>query len=498
MPKFFLISILVAFFFNAAVNAQNINDIKKLMEQGRYAEAAAMLKPLYNAGNSDSGTAWLYAIALHESGKVDEAQKIYWQLAHDFPYNNDIKIDRIHKLMDAGRLDEAEYLLQTTMNAVPEYYRFLSHLAMVKIAWWRGDYDKALEQVDKALYIYPTEKSAGEWKRKIIEKRSNYLTTDFHYTTDDQPLDLWHPSVKADFYFNSHFTAGVDAGYPSYSYGSSGKAIPLLRVRATYRFIPATTDVSVNAGVFSAPDSPVKPIYGISIGHRFAPHWEARLSYQTQPYTATVYAVENPLVYSRAYFHVAWENPGGIQAKALATTGSYQDTPYSGYTLAAWALSPPARWKALSFRAGYGFNYSNSDENAFVSRDGLEEIMDSWTEDLTVTGVYNPVFTPSNQTVHSLVALLDMKISENTSIQLKGGYGIAAKTDAPYLYLDSDGQGNTYIARDFARTQYHPAEAEMRFYTRFTDGLQGGLYYQYMKTFYYHRNTAGINLKITL
>jgi tetratricopeptide (TPR) repeat protein len=420
MRKFIFTISLIAL-FTGKLQSQNLNLIKSYIKGKDYEKALTMLKPLYESHPSDVNIGWLYALTLHKNGNVDESQKVYWQLAADFPYNYDIKIDRINKLMEAGRLDEAEYLVQTTIKNVPEYYRFLSLLSLTEIAWWRGDYDKALTHVDSALAIYPTEKSAMEWQKKIIERRSNYLIAGLQYTTDDQPLDVWRPSVKTDFYFNSHFSAGLDAEYPYFSYDSIHTATPEIRAHATYRFIPATTDISLNAGVFSSAESGIMPVFGISIGHKFTHKLQARLSYQRQAYTVTKYAVEQPLMHARTYFHLMWKNSGGMQVKALAANHKFEDTPYSYYTLAAWALSPALKWQGMSFQAGYGFNYSNSDGNAFVSQNSIEEIQNSWTEDMQITGGYDPVFTPSNQSVHTLIGLIKLKVSRAGNLLLKGG-----------------------------------------------------------------------------
>jgi len=207
--------------------------------------------------------------------------------------------------------------------------------------------------------------------------------------------------------------------------------------------------------------------------------------------------MDKPLMYMHYNFSVEWNDVNSFQAKASFDGNQFYTDKNFVYSLGVWLLSPPLKTSVVDFRIGYSYGYSNSLQNRYTSEKTLTDILQNWVGDSTISGVYNPYFTPNNQSVHAAILSVGIHPSKRVDIGLRGSIGFSATTKYPTLYLNTDGANNTYIARDFYTQSFLSAEANAFVAVQLSNKSNLKAEYIFMNTVFYRSHYAGLSLKIS-
>lgn len=489
---FVAVILLAAVTNSAGQETDTLTAAKELSAQHKYKEACQLLESYYAHHQDELYAGWLYASALHQEKKYKRSQAVFDSTILLFPDNIDLKLDYAMKLAEAGASREAMYQLNEMGSSLPDAYQQLVSLTKARIYYWQGAYDKAEKEVEQALAISAGDPQAVSLKKSIDQARSNWLVVDASYSTDDQPLQIITPSVKTIFYHNAMFTWGASFDAPVFLETEKTLSGQWLDGFAKFSFLGPKITLKINAGGLRLPATDFDWTAGVHLDKTIWKHLSAGLSAERLPYMATLTSLNKKVMQARYSAYVSWIDPNGWMGNASYDLNSFPSFDNHYYTAGVWLVTPALKLSVFSFKAGYGFSYSDSKESTYVSDKSLNEIIDNWDTTTVVTGVYDPFFSPNKQSVHSAILIITAVPVPKLNISLTANYGFLAKAQTPYLYLDKHNNGEIYIHREFYEDRYHPLQFDGKISYDISGDFSIYGYYTYQRTNFYTLNLFGL------
>jgi len=493
------LALFLAIFSSSFLFGQKMDTLKKVQElnqQQHYKESIKLLNDYRHHNKNEIYGDWLYAHTLHLTGQFTKSQSTYYALENKNPYNYDIKLDRINKVVEHGNLNKAIKQLHHIELQLPKDYNFVAHKLLSQLYYWKGDYDNAADEIDKALYLYFDEKSALALKKKIKHARSNWLDINLGYFSDDQPMTILAPKVEAGFYVSTRTSVGAKLSYPIYSFSGDSYTTPWLSAFSKFNFIEPKISVKVGIGAISYPSNDKALTGYIDAKKQFSKYLNLSVNAALAPYLSTTFSIPSKLMETKYGISLNYNNPKGFIGKAAYSINQFSALDNSFYTASGWVVSPPLALANLELRAGYGINYSNSQTDNFTAVESLDTILANWDSTYTIEGTYNPFFSPSNQLIHSAIGMIKYTINKDINIGVDVNYGFSATLDAPYLFLDKK-NNETTISRKFEKTTYHPMDINTYINYNWSTDLQLKAFYKLQRTSYYESNYFGLVSHLT-
>jgi len=479
---------------------QKIDTLKKVQELNQslqYKESLKLLNDYRHHHKNDIYGDWLHAHTISLTGQFAQAQREYYALENKHPYNYDIKLDRINKVVEHGNLNKAIEQLHKIAPQLPKDYNFVAHKLLAQLYYWKGDYDNAYKEIDKALYLYFDEKSALKLKEQIVQARSNWANINIGVFNDDQPLNIIAPEVEVGIYVNTLMTVGAGLSYPIYSFSDNTYTTPWLTTFSNFNFINSKVGIKLGLGVIGY-KSKDKALTGLlHIKKQFSKYTSLSASAELAPYLATTFTIPSKLMQTKYGINFDYNNPKGFIGKASYSMNQFSTLDNSYYTVSGWIVSPPLTLANLELRAGYGINYSDGKKNNFTAVESLDTIIANWDSTYTIEGTYNPFFSPSNQLIHSAVGMIKYTINNDFNIGVDVNYGFSAQTDAPYLFLDKGDNGETVIGRKYHNTHYNPLDINTFVNYKLSEDFNLKAFYKFQRTSYYESNYVGLTSHLT-
>ena len=496
IKSFMILFLLGITAFSFAQEQDTLALAKKWNESGKPHKASSILSEYYPNHAQDLYAGWLYAISLHQSGRFAKSQKIYDRLTALFPENYDLRLDRINKLAETGHFNQVLEQIEIEKANFPLSYQQELLNTKAKIFFWQGDYDKALKNVKAYIAVNPGDGSALSLKKKIELARKAWLNVDYTYFGDDQPMIKNTPSFRYQHYINSNLTVGAYVDMFFYGYESKSELTNWTKVNATYRFFKSSMIIKAEIGniYYSSGNNALTGLLSVTKG--IIPNLSVTAYAERAPYLATTFSVDKKVMVTQSGVSLDWNDNKGFMGRLSYDISLFPEINNSYYSISGWLVSPSLKIKKVGLRLGYGYNYSTSEENTFVSKYDLDYIESNWTTDYQIEGVYNPFFSPQNQHVHSLIGLINYKPNSRINLGFDMGYGFIGEADSPILYLNKNDKGENFVDRDYYRVSYHPLYVNTFFSYKFTDRLDIKIFYKYQKTFYYQSNLLGISSRI--
>ncbi|HTV53290.1 MAG TPA: tetratricopeptide repeat protein [Terriglobia bacterium] len=124
-----------------------------LLRIKRPEEALSLLEPLAARRSQDARVLNLLGIAYEAGGKPAQALKAYQRAVRMDPNNPNRYLDYTRLLMDAGRYDESEHLVEAGLNLVPDPYALEIRLGSVQMMM--ENYGEARESFEAAIKAHP-------------------------------------------------------------------------------------------------------------------------------------------------------------------------------------------------------------------------------------------------------------------------------------------------------------------------------------------------------
>jgi tetratricopeptide (TPR) repeat protein len=489
---------IIFFVLSGELKGQDSYDTLKqaqyLSEQRGTKEALALLSGYHQDHPKDLYTNWIYAQTAYKAGNFRLSKELYLAAIEISPDNAGLQLEFAKSLLSRGDIDKAgEYIKHCTAldgnNPEPWYY-------LASIDYWKGDYNKALTLVNNLLIHVPDYKPASKLKDEILVQQSPWLSLDGNYSSDDQPMNMLNPVLKGGWSRSNLLGPDFEFRVPV-SFQDSGNFTGIgFNAGNNFYFRKSDLRLYLNAGLFNH----------TSLG---TVGWTADLKltkillnkmllwaeFQRNPYLMTLSSLKIPLFENDLRIGFTWNDPDRWNGQVSVVNSTFSTDNNNVVAIGGWVLAPKINAGRFGFQFGYGYAYSTSAENRFVPEKTLSEIISNWNDSTSVKGIYNPYFTPNDQNVHSVIALINFRAAKSVNISLKINGGVYATAMYPYLYLDQNADDSLFIDRQYIHRTFHPLDISAGFTWQITNQWDLSAELIYNSTIYYTTKIAGITLR---
>lgn len=487
----------VFFITSANLLAQSSDSIlskaKELRNKGEITEAENLLKRYHKSNPNDFNTIWLLAQTSYWNNNITAAKNYYEEAIKLQPNNYYLKLDYAKVLVETGEFTKASPLINTYLNYDANSADAL--IAKAKIYYWNGDYSNALKLLSSVKTRHPDNKEAADLYNEISISKSFWVKLNTSYFNDSQPIENTTPSVEAGMYVSP--VSSLKFSLLPLLYKNNGGNINVSRIQVENksRFPSAEIDLTLGAGLIKYPDKKSEFTGKIQFDKLIEKSFVLSFLGERKPYLSTASSLNTPVIENYGSLSLSFISNRGFTSRAAYEINSFNDG-NNTYSISAWGLSPSIKFSDFDFKIGYGFSFSSSKENMFTNEKSLETIISEFDSTYKISGIYSPYFTPRNQQIHSLITSLAFHPSDAFQAGLSVNYGFLARTQNPYLYLDSTPANEKYIAKGYLSETYSPMD--VNFYTQigFSKKVMMTLDYNYSSTNFYIRRYAGLGLKI--
>ncbi len=464
---------------------------KSLRDEHEYGESARLLYSYLKYHPEDVNALWMNGQTELWRHRFRKSRALYKRAVAVSPGSDYLLLDYANTLAVIGKWDDAASVVQRLEDS-GKYYS-AANLVRANIAYWSARYPEAIAHADSVLAADPGNAAAQELLSDIRKAQSPWLQFNTDYISDNQPVQTLTTSVQAGTFIHRYLSPSLGIHAPAFMW--NGKVAGVYRLEAGNQFLfpkaGIQADLSAGLAYFqqaAATDWTAAFTFRQQI-RRFS--WEVRAA--QQPYTYTITSLDTALSFRRLAASMGWNDPNGPEGKIAA---ELNDLPGNQvYSVYGWVYTPPVKFFIFTLRLGYSYSYSDSRENSFISRRSLPEVIAAY--DQPVTGMYYLFFTPKEQHIHA--GLLQAHIRPGAG-RWSGGInadaGLSARALNPYLYLDKDGDGTLFIARDYAPQDFFPCGVTVFSHFRITEKMTLSARYEYRQAWFFNTHTAGLGVKL--
>jgi len=471
-----------------------LKQAQSLKDQGQVKEAMKLLTGFYHYHPDDFYTNWIYAQAAFKDRKYKLSKELYLKAITISPADASLQLDFAKSLLFMGNIKmAAEYINRCTEidpdNPEPWYY-------LASIDYWQGDNKRALSLLDNILFHVPNYTPARQLKDEILLKISPWLSLGGTYSSDDQPMNMLNPFFKGGWSRSNMLGLDFQLNVPV-SFIDSGNFRGVgFNTGNNFHFKKSNLNLYLNIGLFSHTSlQNLGWTTDLKLEKKMLKHMSFRVEYERKPYLMTLSSLKIPLFENALAISLAWDDPGrwNGQVSFLPSTFSTDDN----YVIAigGWILAPNIKAGRFGFQFGYGYAYSTSKENRFVPEKTFDEINPNWNDLVSIAGIYDPYFTPNDQSVHSALALINFVAAKNIKLSLNINGGVYATTMYPYLFVDKKSGNSLFINRDYTRETFHPINISAGFTWQMTKRMDLSALFNYNSTIYYKTQSVGITIR---
>ncbi len=458
-----------------------------------FAEADKLLSA-YNAAHRDLNGLRLQAQVLVWAGENEKASDVYEKTISQFPQVDVVKLDYGRLLFQLYSFSKAktrlnDYLIHDPKNAE-------ANLLLAYIDNQEGKTQQANKRTNDLLKWYRDYADAAGLLQQINYKTALTATVGGGYTKDDQPLTDYKYDVGLSKYYSWLLFPELKANLNSFSLSDSSYHPLSVEVGNTVSLYNAGVSFSFGGGFFN---SGISGLGSSFIGHadiskKLSNQFSLSAGIEKKPYQYTLAAISQGTTFTTSSAALSFHKNDKWLGKAGYQIQQFQDDNKIA-TAYAWLLAPIVSQNVFSVKAGYSFNYANSDKNSYTHLKTAEELVSTNTYNQAIEGVYNPYFSPARQTVHSGLAVVNIS-GKKVSFSAKAAVGFSAKLDVPYLYLNTDSTtGKLTFTKEFQQQSYTPIEISSDLKFALSPKLSLIASYTYSKVYFYTSNNLFLHLK---
>lgn len=343
------------------------------------------------------------------------------------------EVVRARALRDSGRYRESIELLQNYLQRAPADYN--AELVLAEAYYWSGDFGSAARHFRSVLRRDPNNAAA---KRQLDEIRATMRPVyelSVNFAHDNQPTNRSFATAGFRYFLTPFVSARLRL---TGEHATAGNA-------ALDRIDP---EISLTAAIAK----------GFSINAAF----------ERPRYTATISSLTTPVNATTARLALQLDRKNWLGEAAVQHVGYSDDN--TALTAYAWLLAPVLRSDNALLQVGYAFGWNDAAESRF-----------------STTGLYDPYFTPEQETVHSIAASMSTWTKRGVRFQVNGSYGIKADRDAPSI------QGR--VIR-FARQSFQPYQAHAGVTFPLSRRATLTIDAEHTKTAFYNYNRTGVSTSV--
>ena len=469
--------------------------LSKAMNDNKEFDKAEKLLAVYSKSHpNDFNVLWVYALTERWLKKYKHAKRLYIKAIKLKPDNLYLQIDYVKELIEMGNMNEASKLLLTLRknNLVGKEATFL----LAKITYWLGNYTAAYDSI---TYIYKkdTTVKVKQLNNDIVAAKAPWVKLSTQYYSDNQPIQKTTPAMEVGWAVNTMLNLRLNLLTPFFTSGTTTFNAQWFQLGNKFIFNKINAEALFDIGVFNGTYRPNTSLTGnIYVKKNITRKliMDAQVAYK--PYYNTIKSLDTICYFTHYASSLAWQNPASWNGKLNFDYNQFKDNNYT-YALYGWVFTPPlVHVPFIELRLGYAYSFSNSKDNRYDATQSVSTIVANYLTTTSITGIYNPYFTPNHQNIHSALASVALHPSKKIDAGVNANLGVYAYTQNPYLFLDKNNSGELFINRGYANKNYTPFETNAFMAFQLNKKLNLRVDYTYRVTFFYTYWSAGLTLKI--
>lgn len=449
---------------------------KKVIDNGNYKEAVLLISKYYNSYADNLELNWLYAHALWLNNKEKIAKSIFKKALSFAPNNRELRLDYARFLYQTGQIIELEPILKAYLKSDNSNIEYLEMLGYIQL--WRGKIKEAKNTVAALKKTESGALKAKSLKSEIDAITAAYISSDFEYQTDSQPLDFFASHFKVSQYKSRFFNPELRIS--SYRFSPEEERAFTARFSNQFSLDKLKLKGEISLGVYNNISDGNDWIGGLNFVKEFFKNTNLKFGYDKSQLLTTIASTRFNLTQQDLFGEFYHKN------KYITVSSGYHHNFFDDgnyiYSIFAWALLKPITIKSLEFQLGYSYNFTDSKEVLFIFSD-------------INTGIYDPYFTPKDLETHSILFSANYNASKKLTIQAKINYGLVGNVQNPYPIQATP--TSVEIGGFYADT-FTPQEITGTINYKFSNKFSTRVTYINQKTFFYERENinVGLNIKI--
>ena len=459
-----------------------------LIKERKFSKVVAILTKYHKSHPKDFNTTFLLAQAELWCNNFRKSDANYKEALKLQPGNNDLKRSYIEFLLDLGKFDTASSLI-TKMEEDDKQSAPLA-LLKTKLFYWQGLYSDATAQMAKCLALDAKSAAAIDLNNEIALAQAPKVALNSGYVSDNQPYKAVISSLRFDYTFHRLLSLYVNVDDYRFRQSSPSDA---QRFIAGDKLSFPKIGLQVVAGgglVKYAYQSTTDWTANIAVAQKITQQLNLELFAERAPYFDTKTSIDTNITAFRFSSKLNWTKRNW-KAQFAYLTSIYADDNYvnSAY---AWIIAPLEITDKAQFHLGYSISYSNAYDSRYSSTQSVPEILSHYP-DLTISGIYQPYFTPRNLWVNSIIATLHAKLSKKMDLGINADVGYATISN-PFLYL-TNSTGDVTIKRDFTTAFFKPFNALITLGYHIDNTWLVTAKYNYKTNYFYTSNFVGVGIE---
>lgn len=452
--------VLMALAVSAPVRAQEpalLQEAERLVEAGRYEDAAELVRRHLRDHPDDGGSRWLLGRLLHWTGEEDAAR--------------------------------AEY--ETAISLLPDDPWLRIEYSDVLVAL--GEHDRARSVLEEVLRMDPENRAARTRIREIRALTSPWLRIGGEALDDNQPYRRYRGTVEVGTWLSRSWSVAVGARphlLEARTGESGGEGWAHLA-----GFLPgARLRLSARGGAAWQPGvrgREVEWLGGADVSLGLSGDVSLRAGGSRERYLWTRASADTLLMTTALDLRLEHAEASGWAGEAVVRLEDFRDgnTIRTAYV---WLLAPvlPA------LRLGYSFAWQDADETRWSADPaagapglpGGAPTPPTAAAD-TVPGRYDPYFTPEQIRIHALLAEVRGDLGRGVG-RLNLSWGVHATEQAPILLASAGGGGARLV---FAERDFTPWEVAGTLDLEVSGGVDLRFEAEHRRTAFYELSRVGLS-----
>jgi len=470
---------------------------KQLMNEKKSSEANLILEASEKAHPNNVDVIRLRGQALYWSNDFDATLRYFRKSIKNNPTAAVLKMDFGRILFEMNQLDEARLVLADYFKSAPDDIE--AQIILGTIAYWQGKCPKkAFRYLYPVLAKYPGNQRTADLVNEIHLATSPSIKISPGYYSDSQPLQAFTLMAEAGFYQSSLLqpTLQVQQRNLRIRTESVRHHTESLQLGNTFSFLRMKTVAIIKAGVFQR--SWTNGVFftgGLEVNQKLSKTVTLSGSIDRSPYLYTIRSLGNSVTQNNYTASLGRERKAGWNGKATYTLQQFNDN-NQVKSFSVWFLLPVVKSSSFKVDLGYAFYIADSKRNAYVNDKSLSEITSQYYPGYTITGVYDPYFTPQNQQIHSVLGNLTFLPTHSLKFSVKSNAGLYAAVDNPYFFLNYDKGHQLALYKGYHPFTYFPFEIRTAVSWALSKKIMLEAEYLYRKTVFFNSNSASAGLKV--
>jgi len=417
-----------------------LNIAKELINNQEFPEAITILKGLEKENPQSIEIIQLYSQALYWNQDFDATIAVYKKAMKNLPQSAALKLHfgRIH--FELNNYFEAKKLLNQYLTLQPEDPE--ARILLATIAYWEGKPPQvALEYLDEVLDQHPGHSDAKALMKEILVSTAPSLRISSSYYSDSQPLQAMINTVEYGNYQSSWLQPSVMIQNRNFR-----QADPTLLIQLSNKafFFKTGTELLLRLGLFNDSwHNRFSPTYGFDVRQSIMEKWSLSGGIDRRPYVFTLASLNQNLMPTTYNAGIGRQSDLWTANASIGHT-QFHDDNYVRVGTASWIFAL-IKSAPLKVNLGYGFMMADSKESRFRLADPFYAYVHETEIGTQFPGIFDPYFTPQNQSVHSVISDISFNVSPKVQVYLHGNIGFKAKIDNPNVIFYGSSDPNHYI-----------------------------------------------------